>query len=120
MRFHHFASCVLTVSLLGLGCSEKRGGPPAPPVAPAPAKIEPVPAGVACPESSTRCQDVYVGTVKKGNNAPAGANAMECKQGKWMLKEACNASANIGCYMIDDPASGSTQARCVSAHAAGE
>ncbi|MBL9040969.1 MAG: hypothetical protein JNM83_05180 [Myxococcales bacterium] len=45
---------------------------------------------------------------------------MECKQGKWMLKEACNASANIGCYMIDDPASGSTQARCVSAHAAGE
>ncbi|MBK6460149.1 MAG: hypothetical protein IPF92_03960 [Myxococcales bacterium] len=87
--------------------------PPAPPVA-APS------AAAACTAGAVRCEGIYVGKVKPSNNKPAGARVTECRAGAWVPIEACDASKNMGCYVLDDPALGHDVARCLSTFSRGE
>ena len=73
----------------------------------------------SCTTGASKCVGTYGGEVAEGNNAPAGANVAVCKDGSWS-ETTCDASANEGCYSMEDPATGDMQARCVSAMSMGE
>lgn len=134
---------VLGVVLAGCGADTP---PPAAPAAPTPvtapssaalapsaapasssaATAAPAPAASAtaaapgCAEGAVRCEGIYLGKVKPGNNKPAGARAMGCKAGEWVPTESCDSTKNMGCYVVDDPALGHDAARCLSTFSRGE
>lgn len=78
------------------------------------APASPTAAAAACTEGQSKCTGTYAGEVAEGNNAPAGATVATCKEGSW-AEDPCDASANEGCYAMEDPGSGEIQARCLSA-----
>jgi hypothetical protein len=128
MRHNLFFALVLCLGLLACKPEAKGpGGAPEPAKAPAstpageakPASAPAKPAA-SCKEGETRCEGGYTGEVKAGNNAPAGAQVMICKDGAWALKEACDGAKNMGCYAVEDPATGNEVANCASAFAVGE
>lgn len=100
--------------------------PPVPAASPAPTSSAVVAtpalasAAPACAEGAVRCEGIYLGKVKAGNNKPAGARAMQCKSGEWVPTESCDSTKNMGCYVVDDPASGHDAARCLSTFSRGE
>lgn len=102
---------VSATSDLGRGRSPVVECPNPTPAAPAPA---------ACTNGATRCAGTYVGRVRRGNNPPAGAAVEVCRGGAWQVREACNPRRNLGCYAVDDPATGAVVANCAAATARGE
>jgi hypothetical protein len=141
-RLRPLGLLVLGVTLAGCGADTP---PPAAPVAPTPvtatsSAAAPAPtaapssaptssavappaapsAAAACTEGAVRCEGIYLGKVKAGNNKPAGARAMECKAGEWVPTESCDSTKNMGCYVVDDPALGHDAARCLSTFSRGE
>lgn len=70
--------------------------------------------------TETKCTGTYAGKVRPGNNAPKGAEIVQCRDGAWAPVKTCDATKNIGCYMIEDPGSGAVNATCVSAFSQGE